>query len=150
MKWFLILLLCLPLLLMAGALVLNRVPLFDPPGALPRLGTYLTTHVAQTDPDPVYPELRTPALTMDLPAARNALITAMHGLGWHDVQVDDDVVRAVVRTPLLGFRDDVTVRLEPTEIGVLLHGRSASRVGKGDFGANARHLLQLFEALGAR
>lgn len=147
MKWLLIVLLCLPVLLIAGALALNHVPLLNPPGALVRLKAYLTTNVAETRPDHTFPELRTPRLAMELDDARQRVVAAMQGLGWQAVRVEGGVVRAVVATRLLGFKDDVTVRLEPVEVGVLLHARSASRVGKGDFGANARHLSGLFSAL---
>jgi hypothetical protein len=49
---------------------------------------------------------------------------------------------------LFRFRDDVSIRTETTERGTLLHARSASRVGKGDLCANARHLLALCLILG--
>jgi uncharacterized protein (DUF1499 family) len=65
-------------------------------------------------------------------------------LGWQEVEVTRDGIRAVVVSPLLRFRDDLSVQLEELEAGTRLHARSASRVGKGDLAANARHLRDLF------
>jgi uncharacterized protein (DUF1499 family) len=41
----------------------------------------------------------------------------------------------------------VHLRLEPSANGTLVHGRSQSRIGKGDLGQNRRNLLRLFRAL---
>lgn len=147
MKWLLILLLCLPVLLMAGALALNRVPLFDPPGPMVRLKAYLGTNVAETRADHAFTELRTPKLAMSMDAATIRVVAVMTSLGWHEVRAEGGVISAVVVSSLLGFKDDVAVRLESVEGGVLMHARSASRVGKGDFGANLRHLRDLFVAI---
>jgi len=54
----------------------------------------------------------------------------------------------VVETRLWRFRDDVEVKLIPGERGTEIHVRSASRVGKGDFGTNTRHILSLLQCLG--
>lgn len=49
-------------------------------------------------------------------------------------------------TPTLKFVDDITIRVEPvTEFVTVVHTRSASRVGKGDFGQNARN-IRAFQA----
>ena len=146
MKWLVVLLL-LPPALLTGALLLNRPPLFAPPGLLERLRTYLQTNIAETRPEHPFPELRTPLVPVDEAAAQAAVVAAMQRLGWSDVQGMRGEVRAVVVTPLFRFRDDVTVRLEEAGGGTLLHARSASRVGKGDLAANARHLRDLFGAV---
>ncbi len=150
MKW-LIWLLVLPLGLILGGLLGNQPPLLSPPGPLVRLKTYLTTNLAETAPDHPFPELRPPRLSADLPTARARLRAAMEALGWQEIRTDaGDGLRAVVVTPLLRFRDDLAVRLEPRGGEVWLHARSASRLGRGDLGANARHLRELFAAVGAR
>jgi hypothetical protein len=147
MKW-LALVLLLPGFLLVGALLLNRPPLFDPPGPVARLRTYLTTNVAETRPDHRQPELRTLVVPLDVKAAKAAVLDAIGRLGWGDVRVGSDEIRAVAVTPLLGFRDDVTVRLTGAEGGgTRVDARSASRVGRGDLAANERHLLDLFAAL---
>ena len=144
MKWF-ALILALPVLLITAGLLLNRPPLLSSPGLIERLSTYLTTNVAETRLDHEFTELRPPLIPAGKDQAQEAVLTAVRSLGWQEIQLIDGEVRAVVVSPLLRFRDDVTVRLEGTVGGTLLYARSASRVGKGDLAANARHLRELFE-----
>jgi len=146
MKW-LALVLAVPFLLLTGGLLLNRPPLLSPPGPLERLKTYLTTHVAQTRADHPFPELRTPLIPADRETAHATILRAVAALGWQEIRDDPDGIRAVVVSPLFRFRDDVTVRLEETAAGTLIHAGSVSRVGKGDLAANARHLARLFAAV---
>jgi hypothetical protein len=149
MKW-LGLLILVPALLIVGTLVLNRPPLFGPPGPVARLKAYLTTNVAETSPGNVRPELRTRTYPLGEEALQAAVLTAMKKVGWRDVRVGPAGIQAVAVTPLLGFRDDVTVRLSPIGRGqTRLDARSASRIGRGDLAANERHLLDLFDALPA-
>src|SRR5215831_19177970 len=55
-------------------------------------------------------------------------------------------IEAIARTPIMGFRDDVVVRIRPTrEGGARIDIRSASRYGKMDFGANAARVLALLD-----
>jgi hypothetical protein len=143
MKW-LALILAVPFLLLTGGLLLNRPPLLSPPGPLERLKTYLATNVAETRPDHPFPELRTPLVLADEESVRVAVTRAMRQLGWGEIRDEPGEIGAVVVSPLFRFRDDVTVRPERTEGGTLIHARSASRVGKGDLAANARHLRALF------
>ena len=143
MKWI-VFLLALPFLLLAGGLLLNRPPLLAPPGPVERLKTYLTTNVAETQEADVFPELRSPLFATEAKATQDAVLAAMRSLGWREVRAIDSEVRAVAVSALFRFRDDVTVRLEATEGGTLLHARSASRIGEGDLAANAKHLRLLF------
>lgn len=48
--------------------------------------------------------------------------------------------RVEAKTMLLRFVDDVTIRLTEHEGGTVVNVRSASRVGRGDFGQNARNI----------
>lgn len=143
MKWIAFLL-ALPFLLLAGGLLLNRPPMLSPPGPMERLKTYLTSNVAETRSEHLFPELRPLLLAADAREAQDAVVTAMRSLGWREIQATEGEARAAVVSRLFGFRDDVTLRLEATEGGTLLHARSSSRVGKGDLAANARHLQALF------
>jgi len=52
--------------------------------------------------------------------------------------------------PVLVFVDDLTVIIEAREGGSRVDVRSASRVGQGDFGENARHVRQILSALDKR
>src|ERR1700723_1713619 len=49
----------------------------------------------------------------------------------------DGFIEAIAFTPILGFRDDVVVRVRPTSDGTRIDVRSASRYGRRDFGTNA-------------
>jgi uncharacterized protein (DUF1499 family) len=54
-------------------------------------------------------------------------------------------IEAVARTAIMGFRDDVVIRVRPIAGGARLDIRSASRYGRNDFGANAERVLGLIE-----
>jgi len=57
----------------------------------------------------------------------------------------DGVIEAIARTPILGFRDDVVVRVRATSDGARIDVRSASRYGRHDFGANAARVRNLID-----
>lgn len=57
----------------------------------------------------------------------------------------DGVIEAVARTPIMGFRDDVVIRVTPVGQGTRIDMRSASRVGAHDFGANASRIRSLLD-----
>ena len=54
-------------------------------------------------------------------------------------------IEAVARTPIMGFRDDVVIRIRPMGTGSRVDVRSASRYGYHDFGANAARVASLIE-----
>lgn len=138
--------------LLAAGIISNRLPLTAPPGFLTRLSTYLNTNVAETKEDSPFPELRPqryeapPELILDV--ARRAV----QGLHWDLTSLDAEKkeIQAIVTTKVWGFKDDLTVQVQPAQpSGSLLLVRSASRVGKGDLGANTRHVMDLVEAVNA-
>ncbi len=55
----------------------------------------------------------------------------------------DGLIEAIARTPILGFRDDVVVRVRATGDGARIDVRSASRYGHHDFGTNAARVRNL-------
>lgn len=57
----------------------------------------------------------------------------------------DGLIEAVARTPILGFRDDVIVRIRATRDGARIDVRSASRYGRHDLGTNAARVRALIE-----
>lgn len=147
----------LALLILCGAVVgtvlFNRAPLFSPPGPLARLSVYLTSNVAETTDGTVFPELRTPVFDTDAKDLYGTLLGVVEGLGWYivDRQPKQMSVHAVVSTPLWHFKDDVQVRVLPRgphRSALWIH--SQSRVGKADFAANSRHILDLIDALRER
>ena len=52
-------------------------------------------------------------------------------------------IAAVAHTPIMGFRDDIVVRVRAAEDGARIDMRSASRYGRHDFGTNAARLRSL-------
>jgi uncharacterized protein (DUF1499 family) len=55
-------------------------------------------------------------------------------------------IEAVARTPIMGFRDDVVVRVRPEgSDGSRIDVRSSSRYGQFDFGANASRIRSLLD-----
>jgi uncharacterized protein (DUF1499 family) len=75
-----------------------------------------------------------------------AVVTKRH---WHIVDAvrpttqRDGVIEAVARTLIMGFRDDVVVRVRAVGRGSRIDVRSASRYGLNDFGANAKRVAAL-------
>ncbi len=138
--------------LIAAGVISNRLPLTEPPGLLTRLSTYLNTNVAETRENSPFAELRPrryeapPELLFDV--ARRAA----QNLKWEITVLDaaKKEIQAVVTTKVWGFKDDVTIQIQPAQpSGNWLWIRSASRVGKGDLGANTRHVLDLIQAVDA-
>jgi uncharacterized protein (DUF1499 family) len=56
-------------------------------------------------------------------------------------------IEAVARTLIMGFRDDVVVRITQAGSGTRVDVRSASRYGTHDFGANARRVASLLSEI---
>jgi len=59
-------------------------------------------------------------------------------------------MQAVATTPVLRFKDDVTIRVRRTGGRTVVSVRSRSRFGKLDFGQNARNIREFFAALNKR
>lgn len=69
-------------------------------------------------------------------------------LGWPRLEIvaeSDTALHAVERSMLLRFRDDLELRLHAS--GGRIEVRSASRVGRSDFGVNRRRVERLRQAL---
>lgn len=142
-------LVALALLATAGGIALNRPPLDQPPGYFARLVTYLTTNNVVTRDDNPFPELRPQSYRMAPLALFIKVDEAVEALGWSVAKRDADAftLHAVVTTRWLRFKDDVWIHLEPHGDQVVVQVRSASRIGKGDLGANARHVMDFYAAL---
>ncbi len=136
--------------LAAAAIISNNLPMTDPPGMATRISTYLNTNVAETSRDSDFPELHLrryqapPNLLIDI--ARRAAEALHWEIGEQDAE--NHTMKAVVTTKLIQFKDDVLIRADPAQpSGSALYIRSSSRVGKGDLGANTRHVMDLMEAV---
>jgi hypothetical protein len=60
-----------------------------------------------------------------------------------DIAGRDGIIEAVTRSVILGFREDVVVRVRATNDGTRIDARSASRYGRSDFGSNATRVRNL-------
>jgi uncharacterized protein (DUF1499 family) len=65
-------------------------------------------------------------------------------LGWEIYREDlnDGFIEAVDSTAIMGFKDDIVIRLRTNASGTLMDIRSVSRVGVSDLGANAARIRQ--------
>ena len=144
-----IVILLAPALLLAGAILLNRVPLTGEPGFSARLATYLGHNTAELKPDAAFPELRPAVYPVKPDLLCQQIPPALEQLGWQWEALPDDCrYHAVVSTPLLGFRDDVSIGVEAVgDSSSRLKIKSGSRIGRGDLGANTRHVLDLVQAI---
>lgn len=59
----------------------------------------------------------------------------------------DGRVEAVAQTLIMGFREDISIRVRASDNGVRVDMRSASRYGKNDFGSNARRIERFMAQL---
>ena len=62
----------------------------------------------------------------------------------------DGLIEAVARTPIMGFREDVSLRVRREEDGSQIDVRSASRYGRHDFGSNASRIRSLLSDIDDR
>lgn len=60
-----------------------------------------------------------------------------------DASPRDGLIEAVARSLILGFPEDVVVRIRPTTDGTRIDARSASRYGRNDLGSNAARVRDL-------
>jgi uncharacterized protein (DUF1499 family) len=99
-----------------------------------------------------YPDIA--PLDLDVPArvAYDAAIALVNKRKWFigDARAPvsgrrEGIIEAVARTPIMGFRDDVVIRVTPMGQASRIDVRSASRVGSHDFGTNASRIRSLLE-----
>ncbi len=104
-----------------------------------------------------YPDIEPLSVSVAPKAAYDTTMAAITRRKWR-VVVDrppqpgrrDGQIEAVARTPIMGFRDDVSIRIRPDEDGSRIDVRSASRYGRHDFGGNASRIRSLLEDIEAR
>jgi hypothetical protein len=111
----------------------------------------LTENRAATAPDHPDPRLRGRRYAIPFEAVWRAVLEqAERARGWTLIEADDmeGTLRAEARTPLLRFLDDVEIRVSldrdaQTRVDMV----SASRVGRGDLGKNARRIRRFLGGL---
>jgi len=69
-------------------------------------------------------------------------------LGWEIFHEDLNagIIEATDTTAIMGFKDDIVIRLRTNERGTLVDLRSVSRVGVSDLGANAARIREFLDA----
>lgn len=100
----------------------------------------------------MYPDLEPLQLTATPQEAYDAALEVITRRKWLAIDTRsplggrrDGRIEAVARTPIMGFRDDVVVRIRPSSGGARVDVRSAARYGTYDFGTNARRVRALLD-----
>ncbi len=99
-----------------------------------------------------YPDIEPLDGDISTRAAYDAALAVVNSRRWRVVEArapdqgrPEGRIEAVARTPIMGFRDDVIVRVRAFEGGARVDVRSSSRYGLFDFGTNAARVRQLLE-----
>lgn len=67
---------------------------------------------------------------------------------WTITVAENNIIEGVAVTKIMRFRDDFVFRFKEKPDGtVVVDGRSKSRLGKGDFGANTARIKEFFALL---
>jgi uncharacterized protein (DUF1499 family) len=104
-----------------------------------------------------YPDVEPLSVSVSPRAAYDATLAAVQKRKWRIVVERpplpgrrDGHIEAVARTPIMGFPDDVTIRIRPDDDGARIDIRSASRYGRHDLGTNASRIAGLLEDIDTR
>lgn len=112
----------------------------------------------KTGATPEYPDLQAQHFKTDPNKVFDAALAVARATGWEVVTANavppatskTREIRAVATTRLWRFKDDITISIDPEGEGSIVNVHSQSRIGKGDFGANARRIRQFQADLAAR
>ncbi|MDR0787335.1 MAG: DUF1499 domain-containing protein [Gemmatimonadota bacterium] len=96
-----------------------------------------------------YPDIRPVIIDLSVNAAFQRAREVAERSGWRIVQADEATgrIEATDRTFWFGLPEDVVIRLTPLEERTVVDVRSASRIGEGDRGSNARRVREYLQAL---
>ena len=110
----------------------------------------LTKNHAQTSPDHSDPTLRTRYVSHAYDPVFEAVLEAVRTLPRWKIVGQERVtgsIRAERQTRLFKFVDDVRIEITQSDDGkIAVNLSSQSRVGKGDFGQNARNIREFLAA----
>lgn len=122
-------------------------------GAVTMLKIWPTINIVETGKTPEYPDV----VPRQYPASKDRVFdAALHAVSrmprWTLVSTRpaQGEIRVEATTRLFRFVDDVTIRCAEQNGVTVVNVRSASRVGRGDFGQNARNIRAFFDALDSR
>jgi uncharacterized protein (DUF1499 family) len=101
-----------------------------------------------------YPDIQPIVLDLEADDAYQLVLKAVAVRGW---QIIDQMppggriglghIDAISRSLVMGFPDDITIRIRPLAGQTRIDVRSASRYGRHDFGSNARHISDFSDEL---
>lgn len=99
----------------------------------------------------LYPDIRPLVLKTPVEQAFAQALSAAHKMGWAIVAVDAGTgrIEATATTRWLRFKDDIVIRVTSQGAGSRVDVRSMSRIGKSDFGTNARRIRAYLRELDA-
>lgn len=141
----------LPFVMIFIGILKNWPPIWDSPGPSVRIRRYLTENIVETSVDPYWLDMQVRHYRVNEEQAFKGIIQAIEDLGWavHEINEEERTAHAVVQSLIFRFKDDVRIwmRESARTDGVSVHLRSSSRIGRGDLGANARHVLDFYDAL---
>lgn len=98
----------------------------------------------------LHPELKPLELALAPAAAFERIKKAIQEkTEWQIVGEDKHLnkIQCVAITKLLRFRDDLVIEVRQAPKGASVHMRSKSRLGRTDFGANAKRIMGFFSLL---
>lgn len=107
-------------------------------------------NIVETGQTPEYPDVRPQSYHRPKEEVFDAGLHAVNRLSrWTLVGYDEEQreIRVEARSRLWRFVDDITIRIADQNGESIVNVRSASRVGRGDFGQNARNIRRFQEAL---
>ena len=96
-----------------------------------------------------YPDLQTLRTSLDYDDMFDGAVRLATDMGW-DIYLQDrnaGIIEAVDTTTVMGFKDDIVIRIRTNAEGTLVDLRSVSRVGVGDLGANANRIKAFIAGL---
>jgi uncharacterized protein (DUF1499 family) len=96
-----------------------------------------------------YPDIKTVTLAVTPDKAFELCLSTAREMGWDIVNADPDkrIIEGTDTTFWFGFKDDIIIRITPSEKGSRIDLRSVSRVGKSDVGTNAKRIRNFINRL---
>ena len=121
------------------------------------LGRFYPDNVAETAPDGGNKNLKTRIYKTDLATAVKTVkeiipTLSTYGRNWKLVGESETAEKGKIikaEVPVIVFTDDLEVYIKETGEEITVNAKSNSRVGRSDFGENARHIRQFLDALDA-
>ena len=99
-----------------------------------------------------YPDVQPQRFAQSRENVFAAALSVTQSLNW-EIRLnapEEGLIEAVDTTPLMKFKDDVTITVGTEGAVSVVNVRSKSRIGKGDFGTNAKRIRKFQAELAKR